>query len=340
MRPTAPRILAILVPLLLAPATSAQDCVYLDDFDDNTTPDSWALFSTDTSRLQCVEQNGRLEFPAPNANPGGTHFSGVVSDGWAIDMEADWAVSIRYNLKFGMPTLGDTGLAFIVAFDFDVDQPGLFTGYSLAGGIEQESGLEPYYYETTRLWQNGATSITTETERDYDQSTIYIWYDASSGTISQGETLYVAEGVVSGINDLSVLTTARMGLVSYSFGSVPSWSGSQSWVDDFCIINGTLVGNLAGGCCIDGDVCIATLETECSGTWLGQGVFCDGPDAGCSGQGDVDLNFDGIVDGADLSILLSAWGCADAGCSADIDGSGTVDGADLTLLLSAWGSRS
>jgi hypothetical protein len=53
----------------------------------------------------------------------------------------------------------------------------------------------------------------------------------------------------------------------------------------------------------------------------------------------ADLNCDGIVDGADLLILLSAWGkCADPDdCPADLNGDGTIDGADLLILLSQWG---
>ncbi len=48
-----------------------------------------------------------------------------------------------------------------------------------------------------------------------------------------------------------------------------------------------------------------------------------------------DLNGDGIVNGADLGILLSSWGPC-AGCAADLDGDGDVDGADLGILLAAW----
>jgi len=48
----------------------------------------------------------------------------------------------------------------------------------------------------------------------------------------------------------------------------------------------------------------------------------------------ADLNQDGIVDGADLGILLAAWGTSGPG---DLDGSGTVDGADLGVLLAEWG---
>jgi hypothetical protein len=53
----------------------------------------------------------------------------------------------------------------------------------------------------------------------------------------------------------------------------------------------------------------------------------------------ADLNFDGSVDGADLGMLLSAWGpCASTGprCNADINLDGMVDGADLGALLGAW----
>jgi hypothetical protein len=47
-----------------------------------------------------------------------------------------------------------------------------------------------------------------------------------------------------------------------------------------------------------------------------------------------DLNGDGVVNGADLGLLLGAWGSAGPG---DLNGDGTVNGADLGLLLGAWG---
>lgn len=53
--------------------------------------------------------------------------------------------------------------------------------------------------------------------------------------------------------------------------------------------------------------------------------------------GSADLNGDGIVDGADLGLLLGAWGpCPSSCCAADLNLSGEVDGADLGLLLGAW----
>jgi hypothetical protein len=76
-------------------------------------------------------------------------------------------------------------------------------------------------------------------------------------------------------------------------------------------------------------------------------LFSFGP--GCDGVGNLvatielaepsacpaDLDGSSIVDAADLSILLGAWGGPG---SADLDGSGAVDAADLGVLLGGWGS--
>lgn len=48
-----------------------------------------------------------------------------------------------------------------------------------------------------------------------------------------------------------------------------------------------------------------------------------------------DLNGDGVVNGADLGMLLAAW--ATAGGPADLNGDLWVDGGDLGILLSNWG---
>lgn len=51
-----------------------------------------------------------------------------------------------------------------------------------------------------------------------------------------------------------------------------------------------------------------------------------------------DLNADGTVDGADLGLLLGAWGDCERShpCPADLNEDGAVDGADLGLVLGAW----
>ncbi|MDY7110464.1 MAG: FG-GAP-like repeat-containing protein [Planctomycetota bacterium] len=56
-----------------------------------------------------------------------------------------------------------------------------------------------------------------------------------------------------------------------------------------------------------------------------------------------DVNGDGIVDTADLLLLLASWGpCPDPpeDCPADFDGDDVVNTADLLILLSHWGEAS
>jgi hypothetical protein len=76
-------------------------------------------------------------------------------------------------------------------------------------------------------------------------------------------------------------------------------------------------------CCTEGwDAdCVALAE-----------AICTPP---CNFACPEDLNFDGVVSGPDLAIVLGSW--AQTGC-ADLDGSGQVDGPDITIVLGAWGN--
>jgi len=57
----------------------------------------------------------------------------------------------------------------------------------------------------------------------------------------------------------------------------------------------------------------------------------------------ADVDGDGAVGAADLSLLLANWGDVDPGLpfdpfapDADLDGDGAVGAADLSLLLAGW----
>ena len=50
-----------------------------------------------------------------------------------------------------------------------------------------------------------------------------------------------------------------------------------------------------------------------------------------------DFNLDGVIDGTDLSFVLSAWGTTGEH-EADVSGNGVVGGEDLAVLLAAWGT--
>ena len=51
-----------------------------------------------------------------------------------------------------------------------------------------------------------------------------------------------------------------------------------------------------------------------------------------------DLNGDGLINAADLGLLLVGWGPCSVGesCSGDFNNDGQVNAADLGLLLVAW----
>jgi hypothetical protein len=51
-----------------------------------------------------------------------------------------------------------------------------------------------------------------------------------------------------------------------------------------------------------------------------------------------DTDRDGYVDGADVAVVLAAWGTTGSS-AADVSGDNFVNGADLGLVLAAWGSR-
>ncbi len=58
------------------------------------------------------------------------------------------------------------------------------------------------------------------------------------------------------------------------------------------------------------------------------------PPGGCVVTNPADFNLDGVINGADLGVLLSNWG-SDTG-SGDVNNDGTCDGADLGILLGNW----
>lgn len=71
---------------------------------------------------------------------------------------------------------------------------------------------------------------------------------------------------------------------------------------------------------------VGPLFDEGLGSAGGGGGGCTGGDANC----------DGIVDGLDLTAVLSEWGTCTSTCTGDFNTDGVVDGIDLTSVLSNW----
>ena len=74
-------------------------------------------------------------------------------------------------------------------------------------------------------------------------------------------------------------------------------------------------------------------EAAIFGAWTDLGRNSFNPDD-CNA---ADINGDGVVNGADLALILASWGQPCLGCAADVNEDGEVNGADLALILAGWG---
>ena len=93
-----------------------------------------------------------------------------------------------------------------------------------------------------------------------------------------------------------------------------------------CIVVHGTPGCNDASCCVN----VCTVDPFCCNVqW--DSICVGGAQDICYRPGD--LNFDGIVNAADLTILLNGWGSS----GADINGDGTTNAADLSILLSNWG---
>lgn len=77
----------------------------------------------------------------------------------------------------------------------------------------------------------------------------------------------------------------------------------------------------------------ADSEGSTSGSW-NIAIVADADADSCAG--DPDINGDGVVNGADLTMVLAEWGAP--GGPADVNCDEIVDGEDLTIVLGNWDS--
>ena len=157
---------------------------------------------------------------------------------------------------------------------------------------------------------------------------------------SRGAGLHVVEGTPT-LRRTSVLNNQSSNVVG-GISWVPASSPSAFLTIDGCSVTNNGAALVQGGIGIADDpgttkmslqsttVCNNLPRPNVAGRWidLGGNTVCD-----CVG----DLNVDGVVNGADLGLMLSSWGPCGANCPYDLNADGQINGADLGLVLSAWG---
>jgi hypothetical protein len=192
-------------------------------------------------------------------------------------------------------------------------------GFAGAAGVFANAYKDNVELSLIPLFDKGASdAISTDRQRVQWATSTFASGTTSDRTINDVVTFAVP--IVFGQPfTLGVYGSARAGLRSQS-----AVAGNSTGTLDF-------TGGLAWGgvaAVYHGGAPVGSY-TIVSGT----GVNWDAPVSTTPG----DLNGDGVVDGADLGLLLGAWGPCPSGCLADLNGDGTVDGADLGLLLGNWG---
>lgn len=110
------------------------------------------------------------------------------------------------------------------------------------------------------------------------------------------------------------------------------WSGSaESWEDISLALTGSWGNTYANGVWSDANTIYVVGSGFNVQSGRNEALLWSRPIAP---PAPGDINGDGIVNAADLGVLLGAWGSNST--AADLDGDGVVGGSDLAILLGAW----
>ena len=160
----------------------------------------------------------------------------------------------------------------------------------------------------------------------------FVWIDDPSNTYSNWGTAFCPSGPYPN----NPTTSERF--VELQFANCPGSQGLTTKWDDYQSSEWPSSVNI-----------IMEFDADCNNDGIvdyGQILTGQFVDANADGIPDIcqqptcrdaDLFRNGVVNGADLGIMLSQWGPAPTGTVSDINRDGLVNGADLGYLLNAWG---
>jgi len=218
-----------------------------------------------------------------------------------------------------------------------------FTGAGAAWSFEAKftDGVGDYeVYFGSSVAIDGDTALVGENFRDVLTGVVHV-YVRSGSVWSKQATLAASDGakedefgfsvaldgdtaIIGALRDDDAGSNAGCVFVFHRTGS--TWSQQAKFVP----ANTNNAGNFGHDVVIEGQLVVASApRADDVGTDSGSVSMISL--TSCI----ADITADQVVDGADLSAMLAAWGSS--GSVADIEFNGTVDGGDLASLLAAWG---
>jgi len=257
---------------------------------------------------------------SPVLPPGGSHFNNLACDATTLYIGTP---TTQYIGKID-PATG----AFLGSSSYSPD----------AGGHKEDGAVHP---GTGQLWRATFSNLIHETTTT---GTILASYSGSGSLVGLewvDETLYATD-----------YTGGRIGRIQFDGGSSvtfvpipwdpeaapdgPFAAGLAYDQHDKTLYMSTYDSGQLWHVSFNGGLASAVLVANLYAVGLPKGALVDGMGWWATPQDcPPDLNGDGVVNGADLALVLGNWNSP--GGAADINNDGIVNGADLALILGAWG---
>ncbi len=245
---------------------------------------------------------GYIKGHAQNNAPNNSFFAGSSANG-------------GWTETFVISSPANTGQPGIMQFTMHVQGTLAATGFAGSSSFTVTGYKDASQLMANSYFSPGGSDLQ-GTDRQYGHWAIATYGNPPTDGKTVNDTVTFAVPFTYGTPfKLGIYAAARAGMRSSS-----GVAGNSTADSDFS--NGLTWGGIT-------NVYLAGVPTADYSITSGTGINWGGP---VGPPNPADLNHDGMVDGADLGMLLGAWGTP----GADLNGDGTTDGADLGILLGEW----
>ena len=247
--------------------------------------------------------------------------------------------------QFNNSIIMDSGKEVIKNDNTDGEASGGQTGYGYNGTLTWANTWTTAYnvYSTVNPFASPASAYTAQSNGKLIQYKDTVFFNNLN---SAAYTEATARGVFDAANNNVQSAAGASPIVSLTRGATVTGGTAGQFVQPVISIDpraANAAASSVGSAPSDGFFEQANYRGafSTSANWLCGWTAADAfglsiaPPGGCSSGCPADLNGDGIINGADLSTMLSNWGGSGA---TDLNGDGVTGGADLAVILSGWGN--